>query len=184
MLVERIERPADGLRIYGRFDRLDGVRGFGYFRFARRDYAWAELKILDRSTCEVLVTDSRDPEVGRLRTGERYIWLDDYWQAPLVEAIADETHMWRRFTFVPADARQFKQGDAIGWQPLGQALPKGAIDLGIKPKGWDHEHCGLCDGRIDPDAPIGYTDNEGHFLCPPCYKKYGAPHDVSFQVGA
>ena len=30
MLVERFDRTADGLKVYGRFDRLDGVRENGY----------------------------------------------------------------------------------------------------------------------------------------------------------
>jgi hypothetical protein len=184
MLVEAVEQQPDGLRISGRFDRLEGVREGGFFRLSRGKYAWANLKIVDRSACTVLVTVERDRAVAQLRIGERYSWLDDYWQAPLVEAIADETQEWRQFTFEPSDANQFRKGDAIGWQPIGQALPDGASDLGLKPGGWDHEHCGLCDRHIDSKDPIGYTDDSGHFLCSPCYTRYGAQHDVSFEVGA
>src|SRR6266446_6613934 len=183
MLVETIAQQPDGLQISGRFDRLEGVREGGVFRLSRGEYAWANLKIVDRSACTVLVTDERDRSVAQLRVGERYIWLHDYWQAPLVEAIADETHEWRQFTFQPSDATQFKKGDGIGWQPVGQTRPNGVTDIRLMPGGWDHEHCGLCGRRIDPDDPIGYTDNDDHFLCAPCYTQYGAHHAVSFEVG-
>jgi hypothetical protein len=184
MHVEAIRQEGDVLRITGRFDRLDGVREGGCFRLGRGQYAWANLTIADRSACIVTVTNERDPEVARLRVGQRYPWLHDYWQPPLVEAIADEAHVWRKFTFEPSDARYFKQGEAVGWQQLGRRLPSGATDLGVRPGGWDHEHCGLCDRHIDPDEPIGYTDDDGQFLCFACYMKYGAHHDVSFEVGA
>jgi hypothetical protein len=184
MLVETIEREPEGLRVSGRFDRLEGVRESGCFRLSRGEYAWAHLKFVDRAACTVLLTDERDQAVAQLRVGERYTWLDDYWQVPLVEAIADDTHEWRQFTFAASAATQFKKGNAIGWQPVGKALPNGATDLGIKPGGWDHEHCGVCNRHIDPDDPIGYTDDDGYFLCSPCYTKYGAHHDLSFQVGA
>jgi hypothetical protein len=184
MLVETIVQDPGGIRISGRFDRLEGVREGGCFRLRRGEYAWAHLTIVDRSACTVLVTASRDRAVAQLRIGERYTWLHDYWQMPLVEAIADETQKWRQFTFEPSDAIRFKKGDAVGWQPVGQALPDDATEVGPMPGGWDHEHCGLCDMPIDPDAPIGYTDDDGHFLCSACYTKYGARHDVSFEVGA
>ena len=184
MVVEAVDRVGDRLRISGRFDRLEGVREGGCFRLSRGEYAWANLTIVDPSACTVVVTDERDPEVARLRVGQRYTWLHDYWQQPLVEAIADETQVWREFTFEASDARHFKRGDGVGWQPVGQALPNDVTDLGVKPGGWDHEHCDLCDLRIDPDARIGYTDDRGHFLCSKCYTKHAAQHDVSFEVGA
>src|SRR5688500_2048479 len=90
MVVERIEDDADGLRVYGRFDRLDGVAESGMFRLSRGEYAWAELVIEDQTSCSVYVTDERDPDVVKLRVGERYTWLAGHWQAPFVEAIADE----------------------------------------------------------------------------------------------
>jgi hypothetical protein len=184
MLVERIEQTANGIRIHGRFDRLDGVRNSGYLRLNRGEYAWAVVEVVDRSKGTVFITDARDPEVRRLRVGERYPWFDDYWRAPLVEAIADEAHIWRQFTFEPSDATQFRQGGVMGWQKVAQALPNGAIDLGIKQAGWNHEHCGLCGDRIDREHPVGYVDEDEQFLCSTCYQKYGATHDLSFQVGA
>lgn len=184
MLVERVERTFAGIRVFGLFDRLDGVREGGYFRLSRGAYAWANLGIGDRSLCMVVVTDERDSAVTELRVGERYIWLDDYWQAPLVEAIADEAHVWREFTFESSDATVFREGDVVGWQQVGRDLPSGAVALGTKPDGWDHEHCGLCGHHIDATNPVGYTDDDEQFLCRACYSRYAANHDVSFQVEA
>jgi hypothetical protein len=184
MLVERTEPGPGGLQVHGRFDRLEGVGQSGKLRLCRGEYVWVDLAIVDRSTRTVLVTDARDPDVAKLRVGERYTWFHDYWQAPFVEAIADESNEWRRFRFQATDAQYFKQGNAIGWQELGGRLPDGAVPLNVKPGGWDHEHYELCSKHIDAMNPIGYTDAEGHFLCSTCYERYGASHDVSFQLGA
>ena len=184
MLVDRVERGPDGLRVYGNFDRLDGVREGGCFRLSRCNYAWANLEIQDRAAGSVVVTSARDPDIALLRVGERYIWFDDYWQAPLVEAIADEATEWRQFTFEPSDAQYFRVGDSVGWQKVGGTLQEGAVALEVKPGGWDHEHCDLCGDHIDVENPVAFTNSEDHFLCSPCYNRYGATHDVSFQVGA
>ncbi len=184
MLVEKIEPEGEILRVFGRFDRLEGVRNGGCFRVNRGDYIWANLVVLDRSACSVLATNERDRDLVRLGVGQRYVWFDDYWQAPFVEAIADEAVVWRKFVFEPSDGRYFRQGEVIGWQEIGGPLPEGAIDLGVKSGAWDHEHCDLCQGHIDLDHPVAYTNDAGYFLCSPCYEKYGKHHDVSFQLGA
>src|SRR6188768_4360280 len=172
MRVERIERAGGGLKVFGRFDRFDGVPESGYFRLALCEYAWASLRFDESEPGAVEFTDARDPDVSKLRVGERYIWLDDYWQAPLVEAIADESTMWRPVTFRATDAQHFRQGDVIGWAPAGQKLPANAVALEIEPGGWDHEHCDLCARHIDVKFPTYYTDAEEHRLCPQCYEQY------------
>jgi hypothetical protein len=184
MMVDRIDRTADGTKVHGRFDRLAGVRENGYFRLARCSYVWASLRFNESDPGAVEFTDDRDPAVSKLLVGERYTWLDDYWNAPLVEAIADETTAWRPMTFRTTDAQWFHQGDVTGWQPIGQPLPTGAAALETQPGGWDHEHCDLCGRRIDVEASMYFTDPEDHRLCSQCYEKYGRRHDVSFQVGA
>ena len=139
--------------------------------------------VVDRDAGAVVTTDARDPDVAKLCAGQAYTWFDDYWQAPFIEAIADETTDWRQFQFKATDAQYFRQGDSTGWQEVGGRLPEGAVPLGIKPGGWDHEHCDLCGNHIDADNPLGYTDAEGHFLCSPCYDKYGASHKRLFSTG-
>ena len=155
----------------------------GSFRLKRGQYVWADLAIVDRPSCAVLATVTYVNDVP-VRVGERYIWLDRYWQLPFVEALADEGTEWRRFLFQATDAQYFQQGNAIGWQQVGGRLPDGALPLEVQAGGWDHEHCDLCGGHIDAKNPIGYTDAEKHFLCSACYDRYGASHDVSFQLGA
>jgi hypothetical protein len=181
MFVERIEQGTDGTTVYGRFDRLDGVRESGCFRLARGKYAWADLTIVDRASClaSALVTYVDD---GRMSAGDQCTWLDSYWQLPFVEAVADETTEWRRFSFQARDAQYFRQGNAVGWREVGGGVPDGAVNLGVKKSGWDHEHCDLCGTQINVQKPIGYTDDDGHFLCADCFHKHGATHDVSFQL--
>ena len=132
----------------------------------------------------MLVTNARDPDIAKSVVGKRYTWFHDYWQTPFVEAIADPATKWQRFTFQATDAQYFRMGNTIGWQQVGGKLPDGAAPLEVKSGGWDHEHCDLCSDHIDANNPIGYTDPDGHFLCSECYDKYGATHDVSFQLGA
>jgi hypothetical protein len=184
MLVERIDRTAGEMKVHGQFDRLEGVRESGYFRLERCVYAWATLRFTENTPGGVEFSDARDGDVSKLQVGQRYTWLDDYFQAPLVEAIADESTAWRPATFHPRDAQYFRQGESIGWRPVGQPIPDDAVALDVRPGGWDHEHCDLCFRQIDLQAPTYYTDPEDHLLCPNCYERYGRPHDVSFQVGS
>jgi hypothetical protein len=183
MLVERVDEQSTGTTVHGIFDRLDGVRESGSFRLKRGEYAWAELTIVDRDSGRARATVTYLDEL-RMTAGERYIWLDTYWQLPFVEAIADERTVWRRFSFQASDAQYFRVGKAVGWQKVGAKLRADAVPMEIKPGGWDHEHCDLCGGHIDSEHPVAYEDQEGHFLCSECYETYGADHDVSFQVGA
>jgi len=183
MLVERVE-AAKPMTVYGRFDRLDGVReNGGYFRIARGDYIWANLTVLDASACTVTFTDERDPDVARLVAGQRYTWLDDYWKTQIVEAIADERTQWRQVRFAPRDAAYFEQNGVTGWRPAGDPLPEGAVDTKVVAGGWDHEHCDHCGDHIDGENPLYYEDGDRNFLCTRCYERYAAKHDVSFQVG-
>jgi|SRR5688572_21099230 len=184
MLVGRVEADGNVLTVHGRFDRLDGVATTGYFRLNRCAYAWADLVVHDHARGDVSTTNARDPDVAQLQVGEQYIWLSDYWQAPLVEAIADESTQWSAFRFRTPDAQYFRRADAGGRQRAGQGLPDSAKARLVQPGGWAHEHCDLCGAHIDALNPFGYTDAEGHFLCPGCYERYGRVHDLSFQVGA
>jgi hypothetical protein len=184
MLVESIQQDSQVLSVNGRFDRLDGVRESGQFRISRGEYVWVTLEFVDRGNGSVKFTSDRDPDVARLRVGERYTWLNVYWQAPLLEAIADESHAWRRFEFKPSDARYFKKGGVVGWQQASEPLAKDVEDLGVRAGAWDHEHCGLCGTHIDAERPIAYMDDDEQFLCETCYQKYAATHDLSFHVGA
>jgi len=162
MLLERIEPPV----FYGRFGRLDGVRESGFFRIRRCEYAWATLEIIDRTAGTVRFTDERDAHVATLRVGERYVWIYDYFDAPLVEAIADAAHEWRPLTFEPSNAIQ--------------TTPDGVKT--IIPGGWDHEHCQLYGERIDVEQPVAYAYAEGYFLCKACHDRYVPAHDLSFLI--
>lgn len=181
MLVEGVEEDERGTTVRGRFDRVTGVRGDGSFRLTRGEYAWATLEIVDPAEGLAIAKVSY---VGVLRMSvkQRYVWLDAYWQLPLVEAIADENAEWQRFTFEASDAQHFRAGQSTGRCKLGSGVPEGAHPTEVEPGGWDHEHCDLCGDRIDAANPIGYRDSEKHFLCLRCYERYAKNQDVSFQV--
>ena len=91
---------------------------------------------------------------------------------------------WEPRTFSAAPAQYFRLGGATGWQPVGEALPHGAEDLGVRDGGWDHEHCELCNAHIGGTSdPHGYVDPEEHWLCPPCYQRYAVARDLAFVDG-
>ena len=185
MTIVSIDRDTAGIVISGRFDRLDGVRKSGWFWPGPGQYLFAELTHLDSATRAVVFTLNDQAEAERLSVGDRLPWFDGLWQVPVVQAIIDESHVWRPVTFQAPDAVHFRLGDGTGWQPMGGTLPKGAVVTGVESGGWDHEHCSICDGYIDLDRPKAYTTADGHWwLCSDCYERYGKTHDVSFQLGA
>ena len=149
VFVEQGDSTAEGAMIRGQFDRLDGVRDSGWLRIARDAYVWADLTVVDRQACTVVLRSRGSDNVNRLQPGSRYPWFDDYWQTTLVEAIVDESRVWKRFSFLPTDAVHFRPGTGTGWQEVGTDLPEGATPYAIESGGWDHEHCNLCLNHID-----------------------------------
>jgi len=52
--------------------------------------------------------------------------------------------------------------------------PNRDLPEGLVAGGWDHEHCELCGGHIDP-AQVGYLDRGGNWACATCYQRYIRP---------
>lgn len=46
----------------------------------------------------------------------------------------------------------------------------------LVPDAWDHEHCSICGDHVcaHPDCghPNSYLNNEGEWVCPPCFGRY------------
>jgi hypothetical protein len=58
--------------------------------------------------------------------------------------------------------------------------PRDAIVGGnhIKPGGWDHEHCIVCEVTISDKSEThwyGYRDEDDHWLCEACYAQHVGP---------
>ncbi len=175
MLVLKMENDADGLIVHGRFDRLNGVGASGWFWPGPDRYVFGELTQVDRSTCVVVFRPANDrfasdneSEARGLSVGDRLPWFDDRFQVPIVQAIIDESHVWRRVNYEARDATYFRLRNAVGWQETGGKLPDGAVETGVTPEGWDHEHCTFCRESIHAGGPPGYADSEELWLCSAC----------------
>jgi hypothetical protein len=184
MTIESIERNADGAVVRGHFDRIDGVGGSGWFRVSSQHFFVASLEQIDPSSGGVAVSLTREEDDG-LSIGQRLPWFDGRWPAPVVQAIVDESYGWKPVVFKASTAVHFQLGNKRGWGKKGTPLINGEVVVRHEPGGWDHEHCSVCDDRIDTEKPQAYTTADGRWwLCAECYDRYARTQDVSFQLGA
>lgn len=120
-----------------------------------------------------------------LAPGTTLPWLDGYWDPQQIEMVLDPNHGWERRVFAASPARFFEKDGIHGWAPVGDRIPEGARDTGIREEAWDHEHCEICFAHIGAGgAPEGYVDAEERWLCVNCYEKHAARQDISFVTGA
>jgi hypothetical protein len=181
----RREASAGDALITGRFSHLQGVRNDGGYLYRRPGPAIVgRLSYVPTDASETVEFWTPDLEFApELRPGSVYPWIDHYWQAYHIDMIL--AGQWEPRTFVSTPAHYFRLGGATGWQPAGDPLPEGAVDLGVREGGWEHEHCELCSARIGPaDDPSGFVDPENRWLCTACYERYAVPRDVSFAAEA
>ena len=176
-------RSADETLIAGHLSHLRGVHNDrGWLYRGERGSLIADLLAAAAGgplTISVFTEDLK-PEVA---PGATFPWLDHYWQPYHLAMILAPVERWERRTFVATPARYFWQGTVTGWQHVDAALPEGAVDLGVREGAWDHEHCELCNAHIGAAGSAeGYVDPDDRWLCPACYAKYAAPHDVSFAA--
>ena len=181
--VTRIEETGDELRLSGQFDHLKTVRGV-----PRRSWLYAppnsiigDLISVDTETfAAIFLAHSSDKQFVS-GIGARFPWLDGYWNAALIQRILENTDEWRQVVFEPNDTTEFIQDGVRGWCKVGRKVPDGAQIIGSIEGGWDHEHCELCQQKIGLGGEgCGYTDIEDNWLCPSCYKSYGANGNLAF----
>jgi|SoiMethySBSTD1v2_1073268.scaffolds.fasta_scaffold1209851_1 hypothetical protein len=70
---------------------------------------------------------------------------------------------WVREVFTPRDAIVYDGKGGSSIQPS------------IKPGGWDHEHCLVCEATISDKSEshwYGYSDEDDHWLCEACYARH------------
>lgn len=184
--IEQIETAGHGnSRLHGVFNHLSGVSEGRSWLYAPPPSIIGDLVELVSERKSAVFVASIFDSTPLLETGMAFPWIDGYWNANLIERILDTNRKWIRTKFEPSDARSFIQNDVRGWGKATRPLPEGSKSLGIIPKGWDHEHCQICSGKIGINgAEFGYTDLENFWLCPSCYEKYGASQDLSFMAAS
>ena len=66
---------------------------------------------------------------------------------------------WQEQVFTAADAMHFDLGGLRGWNRADHEIPEGAVETGVEPGGWDHEHCEICRAVIGArGSPVRYVD--------------------------
>jgi hypothetical protein len=170
------------VRLAGNFNHLSGVREGRSWLYAPRPSIIGDLIELIPENKSAVFNASILDFTPKIEKGMIFPWIDGYWNSNLIEKILNKNKLWIRTKFEPDDAMAFSQNGVKGWQKSTQSIPKGSKSLGIISKGWDHEHCEICNGEIGAKGnDFGYVSNDDFWLCPDCYEKYGARHDLSFM---
>jgi hypothetical protein len=98
--------------------------------------------------------------------------------------IEDGPAAWGERIFAPRDAvvTRFIDSDGQGWRNLRELRDEETPELGteIVKDGWDHEHCLLCNGHIDPEDRFFRHRQENEYLCVECYCKHVLSGDIGF----
>jgi len=183
-------------RVAGVFDSLDGVKECpGYLLWWAPDFfdsVWGRVTQLSVDTREaVFLADAEigdwNPTPGALR------YLSDVRKPAQVWMISVPTWQFERRVFQGDDAFAVRRSpDAAPPPPTGEAVkfwleitsaaspakkryyPNRDVPEGLVSGGWDHEHCELCGGHIDP-GQVGYLDRGGNWACGTCYQQYIHP---------
>lgn len=115
----------------------------------------------------------------RVEIGAILPWMSGYWNRHHVRMILEGR--WREREFEPRDAIHFRLGGSRGWGPVEGGIPEGAEKLDVVAGGWDHEHCEICMEKIGAYGQAGgYVDEEDHWICSECYRRYAAPRSLEF----
>jgi hypothetical protein len=183
----RLTTKAGETSVIGRLSHLRGVRNErGFLYRSRGPSIVRDLAVIPTSPGEDVEFITPDAALApELQVGVSFPWLDGYWQPYHLTMIMAPTSRWERRPFLATPARYFRLDGVTGWQPAEAPLPDGALDLGLRAGGWDHEHCELCRARIGMAGALeGYVDPDEYWLCDDCFERYAKCHDVSFAAEA
>jgi hypothetical protein len=189
--IQSVQRAANKTQeLQGGFTHLLGVRlsqktdrTVGFLYVSRKDSIYLLRKKFDaRSKRATLIVW---PSARPLRVGESLPYVDYYWSPKEVAFALEPARSWKKVIFKAEDLVRYRDPKVPGWWTSHVArhpVSKGATEVHIVEKGWDHEHCHLCRSRIG-DGTDGYgyysrADND--WLCISCYKEFIARHDLRF----
>jgi hypothetical protein len=181
--IEKIVPDEFGhLQLAGAFNHLFGVREGRSWLYAPPPSIIGDLvELIPEHKSAVFIASVWD-FTPKIKEGMIFPWIDGYWNAKLIERILETKKSWVRTKFESSDALAFDQDGVRGLGKATLPIPPKSKSLGLVHKGWDHEHCEICRNTIGTNGlEFGYTDPENFWLCPDCYEKYGASHDLSFM---
>jgi hypothetical protein len=177
---------SDGATLLGFFNHLNGVRAGRSWLYAGVDSSViGDLTELERETRRAAFVAPFWNPASPVQMASDVPWIDGYWQPYQIAMIIDADAHWERTLFVPSPAQYFVNGNQIGYCPLGQALPEGAVATEVKAAAWDHEHCEIWHEKIGVGGdPYGYRNRENRWVCDACYRAYGEPRSLGFLIAA
>jgi hypothetical protein len=185
--VEAIEGRGEGSTlIIGHFSHLRGVRGeHGYLYCPHGPSIMGDLEAIPSTSGDPARFLTSDAEYAPdLKRGASYPWLDGSWKPYHVKMALSPSERWQRRVFSSVPARWFDLDGVTGWQPLDEKLPRGAIDLGVRPADWNHERCELCPEELEASrSSEGFVDPDGRWICGHCFERYIKRNDISFALG-
>lgn len=183
--VEAVDRRMDGDFVVT--GRLSSWRDLGeapawFWLWASDEEAITPVvQRIDTASGRVWVLIKRGEMRPEIHPGSTLHWMCPSWQPYHVHMI--RRGQWKRHTFAAQDAVTFELDEVKGWNRVAEEIPEGAVATGIRPGGWDHEHCEICGSRIGLGGfEEGYVDAEDHWLCPSCYERWAKPQDLGFLV--
>jgi hypothetical protein len=162
------------IEVTGQFDRSEAVReGVCWLLLPDKENYYGELFSFKLET-----------KIGKFRThvkspprfdGRTFYHLSAYWQAYHVWMVMDASLSWQKLIFQSFDAvsDRIEGSDGQRLTRLRKATPEDLRnpELDIVQRGWDHEHCELCNAHIDPGDCCYYGD-ASYWVCQRCYHKY------------
>lgn len=195
--------------ISGRLSRLDCVRDGSSFLLGADEGVLialaGELRILDAAERTALFsTDDAPPSAI---VGSNLTYVSGRWEPHHVWMVTQLEWKWKRAMYEAADAigRKVRDNKATllegqeVWDwieirklqddtgssrfypvfPDGRTILASPDPYGVILRGWDHEHCEICEGHVKA-GEYGYIDLGKHWICEMCYDKYVVTHDLSF----
>ncbi len=179
--VRSIQADGEKVLLKGWFDRIDGVHtdGWDYLYAFGPPYLAAEVVNFDSKSNEADYHVFRDAAAGKdLRPGNVLCWISACWKPAVIDAVLDVQYEWTPQKFVAQDAFSWRQENLRVVAPISQEPPADVTDYTRVEKGWDHDHCGLCNTRIS--AGDQYYERKQTFICSKCFEKFVRTHDLSF----
>lgn len=168
--------------LIGRFDITKGVSaGRCWLLLPERSALIGDVSGSDLETGSAMF-DSVDKTSPSL-IGQKLPYLSAYWQAYHVWMVLDGAAGWKRIVYQAVDAigSSFTTDDGNNYRGLRRAKPGEALSAEeqIVQRGWDHEHCELCNAHIDP-GDNAYTNSDNLWVCLLCFDKYVSEMNLSF----
>jgi hypothetical protein len=123
--------------------------------------------------------------------GDSYPLITEYWNAYVYAAVLDDSRVWTKTEFKPSGSFASSiPGYTVSTNPSRPGLSRfyassdESLDESVRvvDGGWDHEHCTICNGRVDADDPTCFVDDCGLWLCDKCHEAFAVPHDLQFVV--